>query len=81
MMSGRSNPKGQHDAGRWARAVVVDLLQPSPPVHIRRGYLATTIRYVSWLFPVWLFDWLFTQSSELGKLRKMVEEEESKKNR
>jgi hypothetical protein len=81
MMSGRTNPPGQHSADRWAKGVVKDMLRSSPPVYIRRGYLATTLYLVSWLFPVWLFDWLFTQSSDLWKLKSTLASRNSKKAR
>ena len=81
MMNGRTNPPGQHTAEKWAKAVVNDLLRSSPPVYIRRGHLATTMQFVSWLFPVWMFDWMFTLSSDLGKVKSMLALQETKKDR
>lgn len=79
MMRGETNPPGQHSAEKWAKAVVNDLLKPHPPSHIRRGYLATTMSWVSWLTPSWLFDWMFTQVAELGKLKSALSAQERKK--
>ncbi len=73
MLQGKTNPPGQHSAQRWAKAVVHDLLKPSPPTHVRRGYLATTMFWVSWFFPVWLFDWMFTRVSDLGRLKVILD--------
>ena len=80
-MSGRTNPPGQHTADRWAKRVVKDLLRSSPPVHVRRGDLGTTLHLASWLFPVWLFDWLFTLSSDLAKLKGTLATQDTKKSR
>ena len=81
MMRGKTNPPGQHMADRWASAVVGDLLRSNPPVYSHRGYLATTMRIVSWILPVWLGDWLFTQSADLDKLKTILGSEASKKDR
>lgn len=80
-MNGKTNPPGQHTGDKWAKAVVNDLLRSSPPVYIRRGYLATTMQFVSWLLPLRVFDWLFTLSSDLGKLKSMLALQEIKKDR
>lgn len=31
------------------------------------------------LFPVWLFDWVFTQASKLGELKGIVQSDNVKK--
>lgn len=80
VMRGEDHPPGQHSSEWWAKAAVDDLLKPNPPYFVRRGYLATTMSIVSWLFPTWLFDWLFTQTSDLGKLKTMLNSQEEKKN-
>ena len=72
MMKGRTGPPGSHTAERWAKAVVKDLLRPDPPVYVRRGYLATTLAWLSWLCPVWFWDWQFYRMADLDKLRETV---------
>ena len=79
MMVGNTKPTNQHTAERWAKAVANDLLKPNPPSHVRRGLYATVLLIVSWLSPSWLLDWGFTQSTHLGKLKSILDSQESKK--
>ena len=79
MMRGDTNPPGQHSRQRWAQEVVGDLLKTSPPWHIRRGFLARTMWLVSFLFPFWLLDFLYAQTSSLAKWSGTVEDIGSKK--
>jgi hypothetical protein len=72
MMRGETNPPGGHSRERWAAAVARDMLKPHPSPFIRRGFLAWTMMVASLLFPVWLFDWIFTQSSKLRELKSVV---------
>ena len=78
-MNGKTNPPGQHTSDRWAASVVSDLLRSKPPVYVRRGYLATTMQFLSWLVPRWVFDWLFTKSSDLKKMKSKAALQEDKK--
>ena len=79
MMRGETNPAGQHSRETWAKAVVNDLLQSNPRSYVRRGYLATTMRVMTSLVPTWLFDWMFTKSGHLDKLKVTLNEQENKK--
>ena len=79
MMAGTTNPPGGHDRHVWAKRVVGDLLRSSPPRQVRRGFLAVIMWMVSHLVSSVIIDFLFTQSSDLGKLKKMIEAEEGKK--
>ena len=79
MMRGETNPPGQHSAERWAKAVVDDISRPNPASFVRRGYLATTMSILSSVLPTWLFDWMFKQTSNLGKLKTILNSQEVKK--
>lgn len=72
MMSGETNPPGLHSRERWAAAVVRDLLQPRPNRFIRRGFLAWQLVVASLLMPVWLLDWLFTNTAKLAELKSIL---------
>ncbi|EMC99299.1 hypothetical protein BAUCODRAFT_398672 [Baudoinia panamericana UAMH 10762] len=69
MMAGKTNPAGQHEAERWAKEVLNQVLAPSPPGHVRKGFLAWAMWIVSLLLPYWLLDWLYARTSGLGELR------------
>ena len=79
MMAGRTNPPGQHLREKWAKYVVDDLLKANPPLYVRKGYLATTMAWVTWLFPTWLFDLTFAQTSQSAKLKALLRSQEDKK--
>jgi hypothetical protein len=79
MMRGETNPPGQHTRDGWAAGVVHDLLKPHPSRFIRRGFLAWTMMVASLLMPVWLLDWLFTRTTKLAELRRIVQSEDAKK--
>jgi len=79
MMRGETNPPGGHSRERWAAAVARDMLKPDPSRFVRRGFLAWWIMVASLLFPVCLFDWLFTKSAKLGELKGIVQSESVKK--
>ena len=80
-MNGKTNPPGQHTSDRWAKSVVSDLLRSKPPVYVRRGYLAATMHFASLLVPRRVFDWLFTMSSDLQKMKSRAALHEDKKDR
>jgi hypothetical protein len=79
MIRGETNPSGGHSRERWAAAVARDMLKPHPNRFVRRGFLAWTMMVASILFPVWLFDWVFTQASKLGELKGIVQSDNVKK--
>lgn len=79
MIRGETNPSGGHSRERWAAAVARDMLKLHPRPFIRRGFLAWTMMMASLLFPRWLFDWVFTQTSKLGELKGIVQSEDVKK--
>lgn len=78
-MRGETNPPGGHSRERWAAGVVRHLLEPHPSRFIRRGFLAWTMMVASLLLPVWLLDWLFTRTTKLADLKRVLQSEEVKK--
>jgi hypothetical protein len=76
---GETNPPGGHSRERWAAAVARDMLKPHPSLFIRRDFLAWTMMMASLLFPVRLFDWVFTKASKLGELKSIFQSEIVKK--
>ena len=72
IMTGKMDQSSHPSAEAWAKAVVSDLLSSSPPSHIHRGYLASATWWVSWLMPIWLLDWMFSQTTDLRKLKAEV---------
>jgi hypothetical protein len=78
VMRGETKPPGGHSRDAWAKRVVNDLLKANPNAYVRRGFLAVIV----WLVGVWvpwrLLDYGFSRASDLGKLKKIVEEREQK---
>lgn len=78
-MRGETNPPGGHSRDVWARRVVSDLLKSSPSPYVCRGFIAIILWLVSIWVPTWLIDYAFRQTADLGKLKKMVQEQEKAK--
>ncbi|KAK5170985.1 uncharacterized protein LTR77_004129 [Saxophila tyrrhenica] len=76
MLRGTTKPGGARSPAEWAKGVAKDLLVSNPPSHIYRGFLATTMWWVSWLMPIWLLDWLFARETQITKLKSILEAEE-----
>ena len=79
VISGRNIPDGQPSAEKWAKAVTNDLLKSHPPSHVRHGLYATYLPIVSWLAPSWLLDWISSRTTDLARLKTVIESQESKK--
>ncbi|KAK4503536.1 hypothetical protein PRZ48_004451 [Zasmidium cellare] len=72
-MMGRSlaDQKG-HDRFAVAESTIDELLRTPRPLFIRKGYAATLLVWVMWLFPAWMLDRLSVSSTPVGKLKRLI---------
>lgn len=59
-----------------AKSVINDLLNSIPSAYVHCEFLAIINFFVSVWVPRWLLDYAFSQTSELGKLKIRLQEEE-----
>ncbi|KAM0720607.1 hypothetical protein Q7P37_004744 [Cladosporium fusiforme] len=79
MMRGENVPPGQRSREVWASGVAKDILTSSPPRFVRHGALAWAMVIISFLLPVWLCDYMFSQTTRLSDLKRKLDSEGMKK--
>lgn len=67
-LGGEFEEMNGHDRWVVAESTVDELLKEISPNYIRRGYRASCLYWIYWLFPTWLMDSLNVQGFELHRL-------------
>lgn len=71
-MSGSSAMGRARDRYEVAEATIAELLQPTPPLFIRKGYYPNVFVWMYWLLPIWVLDMLSRKFGKMDRLAQLL---------